>query len=47
MRLLERARDKEVQSLLVIISLYTSWMTHLEPFKKHIHLLILTIGRKQ
>jgi hypothetical protein len=27
--------------------LYTSWMTHLRPLKRHFHLLMLTIGRKQ
>jgi hypothetical protein len=47
MKLLERARDKVPQSLLVMISLYTSWMTLLEPLKKHIHILMLTIERKQ
>jgi hypothetical protein len=47
MKLLKRARDKGLQSPLVMILLYTLWMILLEPFKKHIHLLMLTARRKQ
>jgi hypothetical protein len=47
MKLLERARDRGLQSPLVMISLCTSWMTLLEPLKGHIPLRMLAIGRKQ
>jgi hypothetical protein len=47
MKLLKRARDKGLQSPLVMISLYTLWMIFLEPLKRHINLLMLTTGRKQ
>ena len=47
MKLLERVRDKLLQSLLVMTSLYTSWMIHLELLQRHIHILILSIRRKQ
>jgi hypothetical protein len=47
MKLLERARDRGLQSPLVMISLCTSWMILLEPLKRHIPLRMLTIGRKQ
>jgi hypothetical protein len=43
MKLLKRARDKGQ----VMISLCTWWMILLEPLKRHIHLLMRTIGRKQ
>ena len=38
MELLERAKDKGLQSLLVMTSLHTSWTIHLEPLKRHISL---------
>ena len=38
MELLERAKDKGLQSLLVMTSLHTSWTIHLEPLKSHISL---------
>ena len=37
MRLLERARDKGLQSILVMTSLYTLWLIHLEPLRRHTH----------
>jgi hypothetical protein len=43
MKLLKRARNKR----LVTISLCTLWMILPEPLKGHIHLLMLTTGRKQ
>jgi hypothetical protein len=47
MKLLKRARDKGLQSPLVMILLRIFWMILLQPLKKHIHLLMLTTGRKQ
>jgi hypothetical protein len=44
--LLERVRDKGFQNPLVMISLYTSWMIHPNPFQRHLHLLMQMIGRK-
>jgi hypothetical protein len=42
-----KSKRQGLQSLLVMISLYSSWMTHLGPLKRHIHLLMMTIGRKK
>ena len=41
-----RSKRQRTQSLLVMISLCTSWMTHPGLFQKHMHLLMLTTGRK-
>ena len=46
MKLLLGARDRRLQSTLVMISLCTLWVTHLVPFQKPMHLLMLTTGRK-
>jgi hypothetical protein len=40
-------RDKGLQSLLEMTTLYILWMILQEPLKRHIHLLMLTIGRKR
>jgi hypothetical protein len=37
---------RATMKFLVMVSLYTSLMTHLEPLKSHIHLLMLVIVRK-
>jgi hypothetical protein len=37
-KLLGGARDKELQSLFVMISLFILWMTLQEPFQMHLHL---------
>jgi hypothetical protein len=47
MKLFKGARDRGLQSLLVMISLCTSWMMLLEPLKRHIPLQMLATGRKQ
>jgi hypothetical protein len=46
-KLLKRARDKGLQSPLVIISLCTLCTILPKPLKRHIHILMLTTGRKQ
>jgi hypothetical protein len=40
-------QEKGVQSLLLMTTLGTLWMTQEEPLKSHILLLMLTFGRKQ
>ena len=44
---LRKSKRQRTISLLVMISLYALWIIHPEPSKRHIHLLMLTIGRKQ
>jgi uncharacterized membrane protein len=46
-KLLGGVRDIGLQSLLVMISLFISWITLLEPFKRHLHLHIKMIGKKR
>jgi hypothetical protein len=47
MKLLEGAKDRGLQSPLVMILLCTLWVILLEPLKRHISLQMLTTGRKQ
>ena len=42
-----KARDRGLQSLLVMTILCTLWMIHQRPLKRHIPLLMLTYERKQ
>src|SRR5438034_11184172 len=46
MKLLEGARDRGLQSILVMILLCISWMTLPVLFQKPMHLLMLTTGRR-
>jgi hypothetical protein len=46
-KLLGGVRDQGLQSLLVMISLFISWMTLLKLFLRHLHLLMWMIGKKQ
>jgi hypothetical protein len=39
--------EEDNNEVLVMILLYTSWMTHPGPLKRHIHLLMLNIRMKQ
>jgi hypothetical protein len=41
-----RRRDQGLQSLLVMISLFISWMKLLKPLSRHLHLLMQMIGKK-
>jgi hypothetical protein len=46
-KLLGGARDQGLQSLLVMISLFISWMTLLKLLLRHLHLPMRMIGKKQ
>jgi hypothetical protein len=42
-----KVRDQGLQSPLVMITLYSLWMTHQVPLKRHIPLLMVTFRKMQ